>query len=95
MTIANVVDKRKNKYDTNAWFVIEPSWHDNSIDGATQFPRDKHLDDWGVYYFPEKISIYEAFNVINEQHPIEAVTVFIYDRDPSEARTMEDWKNAR
>ena len=35
--IANIVDHRSNHYNVNCDVVFEPSEHDNSCNGATQF----------------------------------------------------------
>lgn len=35
--IANVIDRRSNKYDVRCDAIFEPSQHDNSVKGATQF----------------------------------------------------------
>lgn len=42
--INNVVDHRSNKYNVKCDVHFEPSCHDNSIDGATQF-------HWGTTTF--------------------------------------------
>ena len=38
--LANIYDKRTNKYDVNCHVVAEHSAHDNSIKGATKFSWD-------------------------------------------------------
>lgn len=41
MTVANIVDRRTNKYDVHVDVVFEPSFHDNHVPGATQFLKEE------------------------------------------------------
>lgn len=43
MSCVNFVDHRTNKYNINIDAVFEPSCHDNSIKGATQFKNTKEF----------------------------------------------------
>lgn len=73
--IANIIDKRTNKYDVRCDIAFEPSWHDNSIKGATQFYRTR------TFSYDEKrnTTIVEAIEFAQQWD--EPVTMFVYDVD--------------
>lgn len=73
--IANIIDKRTNKYDVRCDIAFEPSWHDNSIEGATQFYRTR------TFCYDEKrnTTIVEAIEFAQQWD--EPVTMFVYDVD--------------
>ena len=74
--ICNVIDHRTNRYDVNVDVVFEPSQHDNSIAGASQFT-------WGQEAFScealSNITIVRAIEYANERWDC-PVTLFLYDR---------------
>ena len=74
--ICNIVDRRTNSYDVNIDAIFEPSQHDNSVKGATQFT-------WGNETFTydelSNTTIVRAIEFANEQWDC-PVTLFIYDR---------------
>ena len=73
--ICNIVDHRTNRYDVNVDVVFEPSQHDNSIAGATQFT-------WGQEAFSceglSDTTIVRAIEFANERWDC-PVTLFLYD----------------
>ena len=73
--IANVIDKRTNKYDVRCDVAFEPSWHDNTIKGATQFWRTRSFS----YEEKRNTTISEAIEFAQEWDF--AVTMFVYDVD--------------
>jgi hypothetical protein len=73
--IANVIDKRTNKYDVRCDVAFEPSWHDNTIEGATQFWRTRSFS----YEESKNTTIVQAIEFAQQwDFP---VTMFIYDVD--------------
>lgn len=79
MTIFNIIDNRKRPYryqKVNA--IIEPIWHDNSVEGADQTThRTGH--EWIGYDEREHITMFGAIRWASS-HPDE-VTLYIYDED--------------
>ena len=73
--IANVIDKRTNKYDVRCDVAFEPSWHDNTIEGATQFYRTRTFS----YEESRNTTIVQAIEFAQQWD--EAVTMFVYDVD--------------
>ncbi len=73
--IANVIDKRSNKYDVRCDVAFEPSWHDNSIKGATQFWRTRTFS----YDEMRNTTIVRAIEFAQQWD--EPVTMFVYDVD--------------
>jgi hypothetical protein len=73
--IANVIDKRTNKYDVRCDVAFEPSWHDNTIKGATQFWRTRSFS----YDEKRNTTIVQAIEFAQKWD--EAVTMFVYDLD--------------
>ena len=73
--IANVIDSRTNKYDVRCDVAFEPSWHDNSIKGATQFYRTR------TFSYEEKRNTTIAQAIEFAQQWDESVTMFVYDVD--------------
>lgn len=73
--IANIIDKRTNKYDVRCDVAFEPSCHDNTIKGATQFYRSR------TFSYDEKrnTTIVEAIEFAQQWD--EPVTMFVYDVD--------------
>jgi hypothetical protein len=75
--LGNIIDSRKNKYAaTRLNIVMEPSAHDNSIEGADQHSWKTGCGDCDVYY---NVTLGEAIAkaIVTEG----AVTVFLYDID--------------
>ena len=72
--ICNIIDRRHNKYDVNIDAVFEPSQHDNSVKGATQF-------SWGGNEFSyEELSGTTIVAAIEHARKWDCpVTLFIYD----------------
>lgn len=75
MPVSNIVDKRTNKYDVNCMIVLENSWHDNSIEGATQF--DESEEDITCIYI-KQTTVQRAIACVNLHYKIH-ITVFLYD----------------
>lgn len=73
--IANIIDSRTNKYDVRCDVAFEPSWHDNTIKGATQFWRTR------TFSYEEKRNTTLAQAIEFAQQWDEPVTMFIYDVD--------------
>jgi len=73
--IANFIDSRSNKYDVRCDVAFEPSWHDNTINGATQFWRTRNF----TYEEMRNTTIAQAIEFAN--HWDEPVTMFVYDLD--------------
>ena len=73
--IANIIDKRTNKYDVRCDVAFEPSWHDNTIKGATQFWRTRSFS----YDEKRNTTIVQAIEFAQKWD--EAVTMFIYNVD--------------
>jgi|LauGreDrversion4_2_1035121.scaffolds.fasta_scaffold561768_2 hypothetical protein len=73
--IANIIDKRTNKYDVRCDVAFEPSWHDNTIKGATQFWRTRSFS----YDEKRNTTIVQAIEFAQKWD--EAVTMFVYDLD--------------
>lgn len=73
--IANVIDKRTNKFDVRCDVAFEPSWHDNTIEGATQFWRTRSFS----YEEKRNTTIVQAIEFAQQWD--EPVTMFIYDLD--------------
>lgn len=78
MCVENIIDKRKNLYDPKIDAVFEPSWHDNSIKGAKQTPRQKGDDNFSVETLSE-IDLGGAIRFANKKWPKLPVTLYIYD----------------
>lgn len=72
--ICNVVDRRTNSYNVSCDVAFEPSQHDNSIPGATQF-------DWGsgLFFYNElfNTTIVQAIEHANKFNC--STTMYIYD----------------
>lgn len=73
--IANVIDKRSNKYDVRCDVAFEPSCHDNSIKGATQFYRVRAFS----YDELRNTTIVQAIEFAQQWDF--AVTMYVYDVD--------------
>jgi hypothetical protein len=73
--INNFVDHRSNKYKVLVDVAFEPSWHDNSIEGATQFPKSRAFTCEFLY----GITIVEAIQYANRWDC--ATTMYIYDEN--------------
>lgn len=73
--IANIIDKRTNKYDVQCDVAFEPSWQDNSIPGATQFYRVRTFS----YDELRNTTIVQAIEFANQWDC--SVTMYIYDVD--------------
>jgi hypothetical protein len=76
--IGNVRDHRKNPHCIYVNAVFEPSYHDNSVAGATQFPRP---DDSFSVIEMSGTTVAAAIMRAHEEWPF-PVTVYLYDRDP-------------
>jgi hypothetical protein len=73
--IANVIDKRTNKYDVRCDVAFEPSWHDNTIKGATQFMKSRTFS----YDELRNTTIVRAIEFAQQWDC--SVTMFVYDLD--------------
>jgi hypothetical protein len=73
--IANIIDKRTNRYDVRCDVAFEPSWHDNTIKGATQFWRTRSFS----YDEMRNTTIAQAIEFAQQWD--EPVTMFVYDVD--------------
>ena len=73
--IANIIDKRSNKYDVRCDVAFEPSCHDNSIKGATQFYRVRAFS----YDEQRNTTIVQAIEFAQQWDF--AVTMYVYDVD--------------
>ena len=73
--IANIVDKRTNKYDVRCDVAFEPSWHDNTVKGATQFYQVRAFS----YDELRNTTIVQAIEFAQQWDF--AVTMFVYDVD--------------
>ena len=73
--IANIIDERTNKYDVRCDVAFEPSWHDNSIEGATQFYRVRVFS----YEQLQNTTIVQAIEFANQWDC--SVTMYVYDVD--------------
>lgn len=73
--IANVIDKRTNKYDVRCDVAFEPSWHDNTIKGASQFFRTRTFS----YEELRNTTVVQAIEFAHQWD--EPVTMFVYDVD--------------
>ncbi len=73
--IANFIDKRTNKYNVQCDVAFEPSWHDNTIAGATQFWRTRTF----TYDELRNTTIVQAIEFAQQWN--EPVTMFVYDVD--------------
>lgn len=71
--IANIIDNRTNKYNVNIDAVFEPSWHDNSIENATQFPQINSI----MYEELTATTVQAAINHASQW--LYPITFFLYD----------------
>lgn len=82
MPISNIVDRRSNEYDVRCDVVFEPSSHDNSIEGSTQFDQPTHDNVRGG---TQIITVEKKYNTtIFEMHRTAdkwgyPITAYIYD----------------
>lgn len=75
MPVANVIDKRTNKYDVVCQAIFEACWHDNTIGGATKFPSG---NDECLYFCIGHVTIGRAIEFAREKWTV-PVTLFLYD----------------
>lgn len=73
MPVANIVDKRTNKYDVVCEIIYEPSCQDNKCKGATQFERHDHV----FYEELPKGTIAEAIKHCEQYEG--GITLYLYD----------------
>lgn len=73
--IANIIDKRTNKYDVRCDVAFEPSWHDNSIKGATKFYKVRTFS----YDELRNTTIVQAIEFAQQWDC--AVTMYVYNLD--------------
>lgn len=82
MTVANIIDRRTNSYDIHCYAVAEPSWHDNHVSGATQFPKvpdGLNLEDSHMLCYDDMRNTTVA-NAIKRWNELPGpYTVFLYD----------------
>lgn len=71
--INNIIDNRTNKYNVRCDVAFEPSWHDNTIEGATKFTKA----DLFSYDELFNTTIVDAIAHANQWDC--AVTMFLYD----------------
>lgn len=73
--INNVIDRRSNSYKVLVDVAFEPSWQDNSIKGATQFPKSCTFSYDSLY----GVTIVEA---MQHAHRWDCpTTMYIYDEN--------------
>lgn len=73
--INNIVDHRTNSYKVVVDVAFEPSWHDNSIKGASQFMKSRTFSYDALY----GVTIVEAIEHARRWDC--ATTMFIYDEN--------------
>lgn len=74
MVVVNVVDHRTNKHCIDIQAVFENACHDNSVAGATQFPKREDYVCFGV----GKTTIERAIQYANEKWSW-PITLYMYD----------------
>jgi hypothetical protein len=75
--LANIIDSRHNPYISQKLNVVmEPSWHDNSCQGADQYSPDQQIGMVDIQY---NISLSDAIKWANQQ--IGAMTLYLYNSD--------------
>lgn len=80
MPVSNIIDRRTNKYNVNCLVIFEESWHNNSIEGATQFNDDtEHV----LYLCVKSTTIQKAIKYINKNYEHD-ITIFLYDVNDNE-----------
>ena len=84
MSVVNIVDRRKKEYDVKCDAVFEPAWHDNSIDGATQFEIDNSFQVDEL----EKTTVNLAIKYAEKWDC--PVTLHIYEYGASPTQTSSD-----
>lgn len=76
--ICNIVDHRKNKYQwAEVWGVVEPTWHDNRIGGASKAARDGAAPS-SLGTGPSSLSTILTWAAAFRHE----MTLFLYDNDP-------------
>ena len=84
--LVNIIDSRKNKYGYDyVWGVVEPAWHDNSIDCATITEKDdvsvaNSCIDTGPTTVNELIVWANSMSFM--------ATLYIYDKDPMSRKRL-------
>ena len=77
MPIANIIDRRTNKYNVDVLAIFEPSCHDNITQGATAFEYLKE-EDCDTHY--DEIPATTISNAIEyAQKWSYPMTLFLYD----------------
>lgn len=85
MPIANIVDGRRQcRYNVEVSVCYESSWHDNSIQGSTQFD-DADDDDHCTYLGVQRTTIELAIRYAAQEWPGQAITMFLYDVPAAES----------
>lgn len=76
--ICNIVDHRINSYNVEVDVVVEPAWHDNVMDGASQFECDG--EEEFNYEWLENVTVEEAVEYCNNSYLADLpVTLYLYD----------------
>lgn len=80
MPVANIQDKRTNSCNVEVDAVYEPSFHDNTVLGATQFDDDDGPLDEGEFTIDElqDTTIQKAITYANKFTI--PVTLYLYDK---------------
>jgi hypothetical protein len=88
--IANVIDYRTNKYCVDADVIFEPSCHDNSCKGATQFPHAYRKAGYFTYYEMYDTTVENACEWANQQQI--PVTIYLSDKGsrPGDSKQTPD-----
>ena len=76
MPVTNIRDSRSNKYNIHIQAIFEESWHDNTINGATQFNGSTEDD---IMYLCVANTTVEKAILYAMTHIKTEVTLFIYD----------------
>ncbi|MGG5810898.1 hypothetical protein [Falsiroseomonas sp. CW058] len=80
MMIANIVDHRKNSYTwKEVWGVVEPTWADNSVDGADAAERPGLDDHFVISVGPASLSSLLEWAASASEQP---TTLYLYESDP-------------
>lgn len=74
MALANVIDRRTNSYNVFCDVVFEPSYHDNSIEGSSQFDKTNEftVDDFNDVSFHKVLTLARKYKC--------PVTAYLYDQ---------------
>lgn len=78
MPTCNIIDNRTNKFKVDIMVIFEDSWHDNTIEGATQFDDNIPSSSEVLYLGIRQTTIDLAIKYAAQQWT-QPVTLFLYD----------------